>query len=172
MSRAVAGVTALTALLHFPAVHSVSAQRPTLPVSTHSLKKAMSSGSIENRKQLRKEVCLTAHFEGTAAEVRISDLSEGGCYVDSIAEVLVGERVHLNILHDGEWVKFSGIVAHHFPRLGFGVRFVNLNKNQLQQVISLISLQNPDPVESVGTFEYSETLLSLKQIDLMSQVVM
>lgn len=36
----------------------------------------MCSESIE-KKNPRIEVCLTAHFEGPAAEVRISDLSEG-----------------------------------------------------------------------------------------------
>ena len=70
----------------------------------------MSSGSIENRKHPRREVCITARLEGTAAEVRISDLSEGGCYVDSIAEVAVGQGIHLNVLRDGEWFKLSGIV--------------------------------------------------------------
>lgn len=132
----------------------------------------MSSGSIENRKQPRIELCLTARLEGTAAEVRISDLSEGGCYVDSIAEVIVGAMVNLNILHDGEWVKLSGLIAHHFPRLGFGVRFVNLNKDQHQHVSSLLSLQNPNSVESSDPLEYRENPMPLTQIDLMSQVIM
>ena len=127
---------------------------------------------IENRKQPRIEVCLTARLEGTAAEVRISDLSEGGCYIDSIAEVVVGGMVKLNILHDGEWVKLSGIIAHHFPRLGFGVRFVNLNKDLHQLVRSLLGLQNRNPIEPSDTLEYRENLMPLKQIDLMSQVIM
>jgi len=70
--------------------------------------------------------------------VRIADLSAGGCYVDSIARVFVGECLTLNIFSsDAESFEVSCVVAHH-SRLGFGVRFVDLDDKQLAQVRALI----------------------------------
>jgi hypothetical protein len=71
-----------------------------------------------------------ARWQGSASnDVRIGDLSEGGCYVDTIAQV-VGKNLFLSILlPDGEWFQVQGVVAHHSPRLGFGLRFVNLVKS-------------------------------------------
>ena len=59
----------------------------------------------EKRTEPRFDVCLTARREGcvTNSDVRISDLSQGGCYLDTIAEVMVGETLFLKILMaDGE----------------------------------------------------------------------
>jgi hypothetical protein len=88
----------------------------------------------ENRKDPRFDVSLTARLPDSVAnhEVRISDLSVGGCYVDNIAQVLPGETIILAILKpDGEWLELRGEVVYHSPRLGFGVRFVELGEAQL-----------------------------------------
>jgi hypothetical protein len=59
--------------------------------------------------------------------------------LDTILEATVGEALLLEILRpDGEWFKVQGVVAHHTPRLGFGVRFVNLNAQQRDFVLSLL----------------------------------
>lgn len=120
----------------------------------------------DKRAQPRFDVCLTARWQGSTANynARIADLSEGGCYVDTIVEVIVGETLFLQILTpDGTWFELQGVVAHHFPRLGFGVRFINLDEEQLRQVRSLIpnALQDSD-----------KTLPQRDQIDLTSRRVM
>ena len=132
----------------------------------------MSSGSIENRKHPRIEVCITARLEGTAAEVRVSDLSEGGCYIDSIAEVVVGGMVNLNILHGGQWVKLSGMIAHHFPRLGFGIRFVNLDAKQQSWISSVIRPPSLGPTEQVGTSDGGLIWHALDHVDLTESPIM
>ena len=76
----------------------------------------------ENRADTRFDICLTARWQGspTNHNVRISDLSEGGCYMDTIAEVIVGETLFLKILKpDGQWFDLQGVVAHHPPQIGF-----------------------------------------------------
>jgi len=128
----------------------------------------------ENRTKPRFDVCLTARFQGSASNqnVRISDLSEGGCYIDTIAEVTEGEAMVLQImLPDGAWFKLQGVVAHRFPRLGFGVRFVNLDEKQLRQIRSLISPTSPDQSE---TDEASQTreVSAPDQIDLTHRHIM
>jgi hypothetical protein len=89
--------------------------------------------SRERRIQRRFNVCFDAIWDGARnnANARVTDLSEGGCYIDSIAEVAEGEILRLKIkMPDGEWLDLAAEVAHSFARLGFGLRFVNLDEEQ------------------------------------------
>jgi hypothetical protein len=63
----------------------------------------MSCGNHERRKEPRSVVCLTARWQGSSADVRIADLSEGGCYVDTIGEVITGESL-TSFLSDRSYV--------------------------------------------------------------------
>lgn len=86
--------------------------------------------------------------------------------MDTIAEVMVGETLFLKVLMpDGQWFDLQGVVAHHTPRLGFGVRFVNLDEKQHHQIRSLLRLQNACPFESADTSESRATSIPLEQID-------
>jgi hypothetical protein len=63
--------------------------------------------------------------------VRVTDVSSGGCYVETIVSVQVGEEVKFELNHpDGHSVPFTGTVAYHFEGMGFGVKFTNLNDEQ------------------------------------------
>jgi PilZ domain-containing protein len=129
----------------------------------------------ENRTDIRVDVCLTTRWQGCSANhsARISDLSRAGCYVDTIAEVIVGETLFLKILvPDGEWFELTGVVAHHTPRLGFGVRFVDLDGKQHHQIGSLLRLHSPIPVESSIAAECREALIPSQQIDFTSPGIM
>lgn len=98
----------------------------------------------ENRTELRYDISLTARWQGSASHqnVRIGDLSEGGCYVDTILEVTVGEKMLLSIqMYNGEWLELPGVVVHHNPRLGFGVRFNDLDESQRHEIRSLLRLE-------------------------------
>jgi PilZ domain-containing protein len=101
--------------------------------------------SIERRIQRRFDVCLDAVWDGARSNstARVADLSEGGCYIDSIAEVTEGEILRLKIkMPSGDWLDLVGVVAHSFPRLGFGLRFVNLDeekRSQLELVLAHLS---------------------------------
>lgn len=100
-----------------------------------------------NRTKQRFDVSLTARVYGmtTQQEIRVSDLSEGGCYVDSIAEVSVGELLVIRILvSEGEWLELESVVAHLSRGLGFGARFVNLDDRLRDRILSLIHRANPD----------------------------
>ena len=71
---------------------------------------------------------------------RISDISMGGCYMESIIQVQKGERFTFNIqLIAGETMQLAGEVAYVFEGMGFGVRFVDLNdqsKKFLEKIIA------------------------------------
>jgi hypothetical protein len=74
-------------------------------------------------------------------EARISDLSLGGCFIDSIALMTEGESVAFELLREGgQLVRFTGRVTYVLPGVGFGVRFTNISEDQqafLEQVVGV-----------------------------------
>lgn len=82
---------------------------------------------------------------------RVTDLSEGGCYVDSIGEAYTGELLSFKVqMPNGEWLELTGEVAHHTNTVGFGLRFVDLTDHQRERLRELIAyLKGPhDPVSA------------------------
>jgi hypothetical protein len=119
---------------------------------------------MENRAQTRFELSLTAYLPGSPShrQTRISDLSEGGCYVDSIAEVIVGEVLPIRILvPSAEWLELEGAVAYVSQGLGFGLKFLNLDECRSRAIRLLIHRANPnlvqdsDPCSSVAEIDSS-----------------
>lgn len=105
----------------------------------------------DRRSRKRWDVSLDAVWDGKSGNytARITDLSDGGCYMDSLSEVTIGELLTLKLnLPNGEWLELTGEVAHHTPPVGFGVRFVNLSAAQLAALRSFITHLNdlPRPV--------------------------
>ncbi len=79
-------------------------------------------------------------FSSGGRTARISDISMGGCYMESIVQVQKGERFSFDITSTtGEVVRLSGEVAYVFDGLGFGVEFIDLNdqtREFLQKIIA------------------------------------
>ena len=92
----------------------------------------------EERISYLKEVEL--EFASGKRSARISDISPGGCYIDTIAQVPVGERLSLHIAaSDGESEPFSGKVAYVLEGNGFGVEFVDLSEQQREFLTKILS---------------------------------
>ena len=95
----------------------------------------------ERRTEPRFEVCLDVVIEGGAVSrgARVADLSEGGCYIDSLVEAYKGEVLQIKIkLPTGEWLELVGEVAHHTPRLGMGLRFIELSETARDKIRILL----------------------------------
>ena len=61
-------------------------------------------------------------------EARITDLSSGGCYVDTIATIPEGEHISFELrTADGKFLALKGEVAYAMPGFGFGIKFVDLS---------------------------------------------
>ena len=107
----------------------------------------------DRRSQERLEVCLEAVWDGSGSRAaRITDLSEGGCFVDTIGEAYAGEILTFHIqLPDGNWLDLTGEVAHQMRPVGFGLRFVDLSDEQREQLRQFIEyLKKPhEPVRAV-----------------------
>ena len=104
----------------------------------------------DRRSRPRLRVSLDAMWDSSteAHSARVTDLSEGGCYLDSVGEVRQGEIVGFRmLLPDGDWLYLEGEVRHHRAGAGFGVQFVELNEEQtekLQWLLKLASETTPD----------------------------
>lgn len=89
----------------------------------------------------------------------------------------MGEALLLQILRpDGEWFELQGIVAHHTQRLGFGVRFVNLNAEQRDFIFSLLPngsarSSNAELVEASGQNENPGELQHPHALDFTSSIM-
>ena len=96
----------------------------------------------DRRRDKRWDVCLDAVWDSRSGNfpARVTDLSEGGCYIDSLNQPNVGEVLNLKLqLPNGDWLELTGEVAHQTPPLGFGLRFVELSEEQLKNLQLLIA---------------------------------
>jgi hypothetical protein len=96
----------------------------------------------DRRSRPRLTVNLDAVWEANSGKrhVRITNLSEGGCYLDTVGDVSKGEIVSFRILlPDDDWLYLEGEVRHS-ERAGFGVQFVDLDENQVQKIQWLMEL--------------------------------
>lgn len=83
----------------------------------------------EERLSYHTEVAL--EFSSGTRVARISDISSGGCYIDSIAQVPIGDPLTLQIRsRDGSTIVISGKVAYILDGFGFGVEFVDVTEEQ------------------------------------------
>jgi hypothetical protein len=102
----------------------------------------------DRRSENRLEVCLDAVWNGESGnhKARVTDLSEGGCYVDTLGLAQVGEILSFKLqLPSGKWLEFTGEVAHQTPPLGFGLRFVDLTEAQIEKLRALLTHAEPPP---------------------------
>jgi hypothetical protein len=97
----------------------------------------------DRRSKPRLSVHLDAVWHGAEERhtARITDLSEGGCYLDTVGEVMVGEIVAFRVLlPDDDWLYLEGEVRHHKHGMGFGVQFVDLNEEQTEKLLLLLKI--------------------------------
>ena len=97
----------------------------------------------DRRSKPRLSINLDAVWErtGDAPSARITNVSEGGCFLDTVGEVRQGEIVAFRILMpDDDWLYLEGEVRHHLAGIGFGVQFVDLNEEQEAKVKELIRI--------------------------------
>jgi Tfp pilus assembly protein PilZ len=98
------------------------------------------------RNHERVPISLEVEWEGRAGkyEARMSDLSLGGCYIDTIGEASVGDLVHFKVrLPAGHWLRLSGVVVHVEERVGIGLRFPEFSEGYTKLLKQLIESQQP-----------------------------
>jgi len=68
-----------------------------------------------------------------------SDVSLGGCYIESLNLVKVGQVLNLRLcLPSNKSLKFRGEVRYHQPTIGFGLKFLELSPSEQTTLEALI----------------------------------
>jgi hypothetical protein len=96
----------------------------------------------ERRTQERVKIVLEARWEGLAGrhEARLSDLSSGGCFIESIGQVQLQELVRFEIqLPWGRWLPLQGEVVYRQSHFGFAIRLTELSEMQRRQFNALFA---------------------------------
>ncbi|HEY0097316.1 MAG TPA: PilZ domain-containing protein [Pyrinomonadaceae bacterium] len=96
----------------------------------------------ERRLQERVNIVLEARWEGLAGrhEARISNLSSGGCFIESIGQVQLHEQVRFEIqLPWGRWLPLQGEVVYYQPNFGFAIHLTELSEMQQRQFNALFA---------------------------------
>jgi hypothetical protein len=99
------------------------------------------SSPADKRRHKRVPIFLDVRWEGLSGHntARITDLSLGGCYVETIGQSAQGEVIRFEIkLKDGSWLPVQGIVMYQFPLMGFGVRFTPLSVEAHNEIAALV----------------------------------
>lgn len=65
---------------------------------------------------------------------RCTDISEGGCYIDSRSPISGGEKLELTLFLDAEALAISAVVRTSFPGIGMGVEFEFASEDQRVQL--------------------------------------
>ena len=103
----------------------------------------------ERRSNKRKRLLLDAKWESMSRrhEARVDDVSLGGCFVNTYAQVELGEQVNLAIqLPSGGWLPLRGHVASYQPGVGFGMSFTALGAKQtatLEELMRTVEERKP-----------------------------
>ncbi len=97
----------------------------------------------ERRSRPRLSVNLEAVWDSATDNhpALITDLSLGGCYMNTVGEIMTGEMVGFRVLlPDGDWLYVEGEVRHHTVGRGFGVQFADLDPEQNEKIEWLLRL--------------------------------
>jgi hypothetical protein len=102
--------------------------------------------SQERRKASRLPVVLEALWDGSASgwEARVTDISSGGCYLDTVGQAAPGEIVSLRFrLPEGNLLAVQGLVSYVHPHTGFAVAFAHLTTEQQSAIDGLLGQLQP-----------------------------
>lgn len=86
-------------------------------------------------------VSLEVVWEGMSghSESRVCDISRGGCFIESVADLHEGSPVEFRLkIPTGNWLALRGHVTYCDPTIGFGVCFDELSstlKNMLAELL-------------------------------------
>lgn len=98
----------------------------------------------ERRQENRIPVLMGIQLEGESGryEARTSDLSNGGCFVETLGKQTEGQAISFKLrLPSGDWLDLQGTVIYVDPNVGFGVRFTNISEDHQRRLEWLIKAE-------------------------------
>lgn len=123
------------------------------------------SGVPEHRAQVRYAFTAAAEIHELRSQTRVtgrcSDLSSGGCYVDTLSPFAAGAVVRVRIERDGREFEAAAVVAYAHLSLGMGLAFTEMkpeHQNVLRSWLAELSGEKPpEPAASTAEPETQST---------------
>jgi PilZ domain len=136
------GVTMLQPSKRFWGVHFATAEDTF--AGAHKVVPADSVPRPE-RRQSTRYVCdigteLLSEGTGTMLWGRCTDLSSGGCYVETRAPIAVGTRIHIRLRTEIAPFQAECVVCSSHPLLGMGLHFVKMSEADARSLGKLLVL--------------------------------
>jgi hypothetical protein len=118
-------------------------------------------GGPERRTQVRFPLAASAQVTDLRSQTRLngrcSDLSSGGCYVDTLSPLTVGTLVSVHIAHDSREFEAAAVVTYAHVSMGMGLAFTEIKRESqevLRSWIAKLSGQHPsEPAVSMSAEE-------------------
>jgi hypothetical protein len=89
----------------------------------------MSDASTDRRSAPRYPLILSAEVtdkvSGAKLTARTADVSQTGCYIDTLNPIPAGSQVHVRLQHEEEIFESHGRVVYISPGLGMGIAFAS-----------------------------------------------
>lgn len=82
------------------------------------------------------------HASSGAAQVRIGDLSPGGCFVQSLAMPKAGEQTSVTVTVGDRAFTFSGRVVY-LDRIGFSLKFDAISESEAEELKQRLGQAKP-----------------------------
>jgi hypothetical protein len=76
---------------------------------------------------------------GSRLNTRASDLSLGGCYIDTMTPLPVGSEIRVGLLHESRVIELDATVIYAHPGLGMGVSFSGATTEQKAEISAWIA---------------------------------
>jgi hypothetical protein len=73
-----------------------------------------------------------------AIAARTTDLSLGGCYIDSVNPLPPGTMIKIELVHKGESFHATGRIVYSLPNMGMGISFVEIKKDSREILVRWI----------------------------------
>ncbi len=96
----------------------------------------------ERRRSDRKKLVVDVKFEGqnSAAIANTRDIGIGGLYITTDGEFSTGDEIEMDMALGGKPFNVKGVVAYADPGVGLGVRFKDLDAEQVQLLKSTLEI--------------------------------
>jgi hypothetical protein len=120
-------------------------------VSPASSSEATPRGNARNRRAgIRYPFTASANVFEPRSSLRVtgrcSDLSSGGCYVDTPSPLAAGAKVKIRITHENREFEAVGVVAYAHARMGMGLSFTEVKPEHQVALRAWISGLSGGPV--------------------------
>jgi|SRR5215469_4876734 len=116
------------------------------------------TGGSERRQSPRYKCAGSAQFRVQGSDVRtwgtLTDISQGGCYVELMATFPVGANVDLELELNGIRADMKGEVRVSYPCLGVGIAFREISDENKVRLLEMV--RSLSPADHPGTAALSE----------------